>query len=271
MRSRAIGLLIVIYSSAACVEARAAIGNRGPTIAPDESASVTQFIAAGVPSTDREWSADDYQRFISVIRPISRDHPRGLPRFDSNKSGAIMRRVISEQNFGLLHDRNLPVTTRMAQGAALSQATAALAGIYGDASSKGELFDRELVELMAFIVKVNAELWALADELLSTLTQEERNARGGSLDMMRSGSAQIVSGALTTFTETEVYRPSELRRFASLLAPTLPSIVQRLTSESRSETIVRLRSLISQQPDQSLRSLLGNLLDAIEGKARPAA
>ncbi len=269
MRSRVIWWLFLIGSLA--IYAEAGVAAEGPAIAPDESASVTEFIALGVPATDREWIADDYERFISVIRTVSRDHPRGLPRFESEKSAAIMRRVTSEQNFASLHDRKLSLTNRLTQASAFTRATAAIAGIYFDATIRGESFDRELVELLAFIVKVNLELWSLADETLATLTPEERATRARGLDMMRSGSAQVVSGSLTTFTEKQVCRVAELRRFASLIAPTLPLLVQRLTSESRAEAVLRLRTLVAQPPDESLATPLNDLLEAIEGKTKPAA
>ncbi len=225
-----------------------------------------------MPATDREWSSDDYERFVKVITPIVQDHPRGLPRFESKNSGAIMLRVVSVQNLAILHDPNLSLATRLAQGVALSQTSAAVLSSYAEATGKGEVFDRELVELMVFVVKLNNELWTIADEVLETLTPEERVDRASALDKMRSGSAQIAMGTLTTLDEVKVYRLSELRRLAIQLRPIFPALVQRLTAEAHAEVVTRLRALASQPSrEDDLPSLLKGLLDAIEPNAKSGA
>lgn len=238
-------------------------------IAPDESLPVSKFIEAGVPATDREWTADDYQRLAGVLGNVAKDSPRKLPRFESKNSDAIMRRLVNAENFHVLHDRNLTLNMRLSQGMMLLQASSALATVYLEATNKGESFDRELVELMAFIAKASVELWTLIDEFLATLSPEERTSRAGSLGTIRSGSAQVVQGSLTSFTERNVYRSSELSRFATLLAPVFPSLIQRLTPEARTEAVVRLRTLASEAQEPSVAAALKKLLAAVE-EATPA-
>ena len=238
-------------------------------IAPDESQPTAKLVEAGMPAPDREWASDDYRRVTAVLREIVRDNPRKLPRFDSTNSGAVMQRLVNPENFAMLRDRKFPLGVRLAEMVALSQTSGELAMVYVEALGKGESFDRELVELMAFMATVSLEAWTLVDELLATLTPEEREGRASALRMIRSGSARIVQGALETFTEVNTYRPAELTRFATLLTPVLPALIPRLTADSATEARVRLRALTSETSDPSVAAALKKLHDAVEA-ATPA-
>lgn len=243
-------------------------------VAPDESLPVAAYVEAGAPASDREWTADDYERFSKILPGIAGKNPRQLPRFDSARSGPLMKRLVSEENFAVLHDRNLPLDARIGQVVALNQSSAAILAQYVDATNKGESFDRELIELTIFITKVNIETWTAVDELLATLTPEDRETRAGGLAQMRSGSAQIVSGALTSFGETTVYRSSELRRLAVALEKLLPVVLQRLSAESAAEVIVHLRSVVNETNDEQVAASLRELLQTLESQKRvskPAA
>lgn len=234
-------------------------------VAPDQSLTSAALIARGAPATDREWTASDYERIVAVLQPLGRATPRQLPRFDSPNSGSMMRRIVADANFKILHDRALPLQSRLGQAVNLSQAVSQLTGVYIDATNNShEAFDRELVELMSLMVKVNLELWAIADELLSGMTAEERAKRADAIGTMQSGTAQVVDGALTTFTEHEVYRITELRRLATLIANTLPRLIPRLTRESQAEASVHLRKVVAGTVDTPLRAQLEALLKAME-------
>jgi hypothetical protein len=181
-----------------------------------------------------------------------------------------MRRVVSPENFGALHDRKLPVATRATQSFTLLQNVSALATIYAMASQGEESFDRELVELMAFITRNSVEMWPVLDEFIPTLTPEQREARAGALDMVRSGSAQILGGAITSFGETNVYRPAELVRFAKLLDDTFPLLLQRLSAESAAELLLQLRNAATNAKDKDVAAALRQLLESAEAGDRKA-
>ncbi len=236
-------------------------------IAPDESLPTAKLMEAGVPAPDRDWMPDDYRRLAIALRAIVNENPRKLPRFDSENSGAIMRRLVDAGNFRVLHDRKFPLNVRLPQALVLLPAISDLAMIYAEASARGESFDRELVEVMAFMAGTGVEVWTLVDEMLSTLTPEERAGRASALGTIRSGSAHIVQGALGTFTEVGTYRPAELVRFATLLEPYLPLLIRRLTPDSITEAVVRLRTLASEAQDPALAAALKELLSAVEAGA----
>lgn len=268
LKTIALSALLVCLSATAVAEKEVP----APKIAPDESLPIAGYIEAGTPATDREWTPSDYARLAAVLGEIGEENPRRLPRFDSAKSDALMRRMMSADNLRILRDTKLPLETRLSEGLTLMQAIGALATIYAEATNKGESFDRELVEILTLIARVGVDMWTLADEMLAGMSAEERAQRGGALDTMRGGSAQVVQGILTTFTERSVYRPAELQRFAELLTPVLPSLIRRLTPESQAEAMVQLKKTVTEAGDPAVASALRKLLAAAEeGTPRPPA
>ena len=230
-------------------------------VAPDESYSVAELIARGAPATDREWNASDLQRVADLLGPIAANEPTKLPRFDSQASGRFMARLASDQNFGLIHDHNIGLQQRLAETIALSQAIAKLTGVYIAASNQGAVFDREMVELEALIVKVNLEVWSGVDELRATLSEEQLKAREGGMAQIRSGSAEVIEGLITTFTETNVYRLPELRRLAGYVVDSLPKLGRRLTPEASQEMRVRLAKVAAETKDPELHRQLQKMLE----------
>jgi hypothetical protein len=249
----------------ALVLATSAFAERLP-IAPDESLPVMAYIEAGAPASDREWTSADYEKLAAALTKIAEKNARQLPRFDSPKSGALMQRIVSPANFGSIRDRQLTLAVRLTEAGAITQRIGAVVMLYATATNEGEAFDRELVELMSFIARVTVETWATVDELLATLTPEERAARAAGLDTVRAGSAQIISGAIQTFGETDVYRPAELVRLANALRETLPSLFHRLSDESAAELLVQLRNAAENATDKNVAAALRQLLEATEAK-----
>ena len=237
---------------------------RDPVTTDDASRTVAEYIQAGAPATDRDWTSADYARLAEALTAIAGEDIRALPRFESRKSGALMRRAVSENNLGIVRDRNSPIETRIAEAIALNQSYVGVVTAYITAARRGASYDRELVELLAFSLRISLQLWSAADEFLQKLTPEERLAREEALGTMRAGSAEILSGLLTTFTETDSYRPSELQRLARLVEPTFPAMFRRLSPESAAEMKVRLRSLIDETNDPQLSDSLRKLQRAIE-------
>lgn len=233
-------------------------------IAPDESLTVRAYIEMGVPASDRRWSSADYEKFVTALSAMAEESPRQLPRIESPRSAALMKRVVSLDNLAALHDPKIPLNERLAEVIGFGANIGATTMLYVTATNKGESFDRELVELMAFISHVTDQSWTLVDEYLATLTPEERASRAGALETVRSGSAQVVEGAIVTFGETGTYRPAELVRLAGSLRETLPSLLRRLSAETAAELVVQLRKTVKDASDQEVAAALRPLLEAAE-------
>jgi len=238
-------------------------------VAPDESLTIAAYIEQGASSPDHEWNAEEYQQLAEVLKAIGEKDVRQLPRFDSEASGALMRRLVSTENFGTLRNRDFQMGVRFQDAATMLQSSAAITSIYLEANGNGEVFDRELVELMAFMMRTSVEVWAITDELKETSTPEGWKAFDGPLETMRNGTAQAVRGVVDTFSETYAYRPAELRRFATLIADTLPELQSRVSGESAAEVNLALAKIVQSDCDKELTPMLGRLLDRLKQNSRP--
>jgi len=180
-----------------------------------------------------------------------------------------MKRAVSTANLAALRDRSTPLEQRMPQIVALTQHVGALTLVYVAASNGDESFDRELVEMASFVAKVSLEAWAAVDEFLETLPPDVRKQREAGLDQVRAGSSQVVGGAITTFGETNVYRPAELVRFAAALEETLPLLLARVSEESRAELLVQLRTAATDAKNKDVAAALRRLLEVSEKRQTP--
>jgi hypothetical protein len=231
------------------------------TVAPDQSQNVFELIARGVPATDRTWTTDDAERFAASVQTMAAEAPRTLPRFDSEASGRVMARLVSEANYVSLRDRTLPASARMTRAVQFTVAVALMTQAYITASNAGfGSFDREIVELLALNLRLHTVTWEVFDELYGAMTEEQRTALAPTLDRMRGGTSAITSHLLLCFTDEATYRVPELRRLAQLVAPTMPQLVGRLSEEGQAELRARASEVVAKVGDDVLRADVQTLL-----------
>src|SRR5262249_7733861 len=82
----------------------------------DASLTLAEYIDAGVPAPDRVWTSADYQAASAALERIGKDRDV-LPRWRSDKSGALFERLVDARNLDLLRDHKTPPDMRLAMGA----------------------------------------------------------------------------------------------------------------------------------------------------------
>lgn len=246
------------------VESTAAVTST--TSAPaDESLTLEEYLAAGLPAHDRSWSGHDALRAAAALEKLSQGAPQRLPRSGSIRSGTLFARLVSPQNLELHRNPLFPLGQRLPDALNWTQAAAQLQMLYANAANQGAVGDSENVELLGLQFRLAALMVGVVDELLPTLDPSDPtySVRMQGLDMMRSGMAQQVSGGLTTLTELNFYRVSELKRLLGYMQTTYPVIFTALTDSSRTEAKVRLQGFCNDPQMQELQPELDHLLTAV--------
>jgi hypothetical protein len=149
-RLEATSILNVVLVACSLLWPSAALGS-------GESPSVSDLVAKGAPSPDREWSANDYDRFAATLREIAATDSKRLPRFESEASAPLLKRVVTDANVSIGRDEKFPLPMRVGEIIKMTQSLGAIMVIYMEATNQGGGFDRELVELTAFMVGLNVE------------------------------------------------------------------------------------------------------------------
>jgi hypothetical protein len=134
--------------------------------------------------------------------------------------------------------------------------------------SGDDVTDLVAAELSA--VQVELEL---VDEFLPTIRKDDPkyDVRMHGLDTMRQGLATMVSGVLTSLTESQVYGVETRSRLLGRCLDTFPHIIPRLTRPSQAEVKRRLAELADDPKMAELRPQLVSLRDAVDRAVRDGA
>jgi hypothetical protein len=249
-------------------------GRVTPPVPADKSLTPEEYIRLGMPAHDRVWLGPDMAQAEKVLAPLAVSEAR-LPRYQSDRSGAVFSRMTAAQNLKGLQDRAVPISTRLPLALIYFQSINQIFKHYSRAFDKGEVRDSDVVELMGAMLKTTVVLLDLIDEFFATLDKDDPTypVRMRAQDGIRVGLGGVVIGSLITLTERDSYRTSELVRLVGYMEETLPQLVTRLPPGSRAEVIMKLKSM---QTNPSLADLQpglarvhANVMSAIDANTPP--
>jgi hypothetical protein len=188
------------------------------------------------------------------------------------KSGVAFARIVSLDNLKVYRGNlQMPQPQRFTAALAILQSLGNILAAYGSVSTKDRLFDSELVELMRDTLEVSKDIIQLGEGLLASqpTADQERDARAKGREQMSEGMATIVTGCLTTLTEKDSYRQSELLRLAETLETTLPSMIAFLPAGTQQEIPVLVQRMIEQEPNAILKERITRISTALHNAKPP--
>ena len=238
----------------------------------DESLTSEDYLRLGMPSDDRNWSSIDMVQAQKILASLPGGHA-SLPRYQSERSGAMFARLTSSQNLELFRNRSLPPEGRISLALNFGRASNEIFKLYLAAFIKKKVRDSEMIELLGAqlrMVVVNADLM---NELAPTLDKGDPaySARMQGFEQAKRGAASVVMGALQTFDEQQTYRQSGLERLADYVRDTFPTLVPFLPPGARAEAKATLKTMLEDPKMEpfhiALRGLSEQLENAAAGKA----
>lgn len=122
------------------------ISSQTPSPYPDNSPSIEDFNAMGLPSCDQVWSYKDYQKSIEILDQIYEADKFSLPRLNSQYSGKIFERMMNPSNFAFLEDQSINIGKRIIAFEELKKVPSRLAIYYVEDNEDYERFGAELLE-----------------------------------------------------------------------------------------------------------------------------
>ena len=85
---------------------------------------------------------------VTVLAEIERRDPLQLPRYQSDRSGAVFAQITNPENLVLHRNTSLPLEARLPMALRFTEAVNQIAKIYLSAFLKYKTGDDEMVELM---------------------------------------------------------------------------------------------------------------------------
>lgn len=224
--------------------------------ASDRTLTATEYETGGVPPCDRPWTPDDYRRAWMALGKLARGDRALLPRAGSARSGGVFVRMVSPENFASLRDVSATPEDRAAEADAYLAGIPRLMGLYlGDAG-----FGSEQVAFAALLL----DLLAVAPG--SSTNDSDSVAGAPSVDPYRARlrvvTAGVLAGALSMLGESARYEPAMRGLLAEKLALHWRALSATLPPEDRARLTDRMRILVAQEGDPSVRDSLRQLLSS---------
>ncbi|QDT28221.1 hypothetical protein Enr10x_35610 [Gimesia panareensis] len=238
-------------------------------IPADNSLPLKDYLDAGVPAHDRNWTGSDMEQAADALSEIAKQNAGQLPRYQSLQSGKLFDRIIAADNLDLYQNQLSPIEVRVHDAIILMQSSNRILVLYATAFADQKVADSEMIEMIGTTLRLSAAIVRLLDEFLPTLDENDPTypVRMESLDNMRKNLATVVIANLKVPTESHLYRTSELKRLIGYMQDTYPVILPALPEASRTEALQRLRTLIEDPEMQTLQLELKSLLTTVEKPA----
>lgn len=238
----------------------------------DNSLPLKDYLDAGVPAHDRNWTGSDMQQAAEALGKLTKEDATLLPRYQSPRSGKLFARITAADNLELYENQISPIEVRVHDAIILMQSSNQILVLYATAFADQKVADSEMIEMIGTTLRLSATIVQLIDEFLPTLDQNDPTypTRMESLDNVRKNLATVVIANLKVLTESHLYRTAELKRLIGYMQDTYPVILPALPEASRAEALQRLRTLIDDPEMQSLQPELKSLLSAVEKLPEPA-
>jgi hypothetical protein len=212
-----------------------------PTQSTDESLTETDYITLGVPAVDRAWSGPDFTRAAEGLSRLAAHNPRALPRYQSERSGAVFSRITSTQNFEIIVDPSLPISARMPTAMEQMQSLNSIMKTYLAIHAQGAISFSETVELLGASLRLIQRVIPMVEKFATTLYKNDPTyeVRLAGIEQMKVGFAQVVTGTIYTFEDSSLSL-EQRQRLLSYLSETLPQLIAFLPAGSRQEIVQRL-------------------------------
>lgn len=234
---------------------------KGPVAPEDHSLPAADYTRLGLPDHGRPWSGDDMAQAAKVLSAIAQQDPRQLPRYRSERSGAILARLTAPENLECYRDRSAPIDVRLPRALAYLESANVIYKLYVAASLRRAASGSELAETLGGALRTTVIAFELVEEFLPTLPKDDPKhaARMAGLEQMKQGFGLLVTAGLLALTEKDVYSAAERVRLIGYMKETVPMIVRRLSRAARTETLARLRGLATDAAFQDLQPSLDAL------------
>jgi hypothetical protein len=231
----------------------------------DLSLTSQQYMGQGLPSYNRTWSADDFQKAQAAFNRLIIKNFHSLPRKDSRKSGDVFSRIVSEDNLRFLSDTTISLRNKAFRIQSLGNFMGQIGSIYTDKLNTKQYYSEELTEIYATHLSVRSKMLELAEEIDKSTKPEDI--------MMKAGRNGIVSSYVLLITfivseqeKTNAFTAGDLRRLNTELSNSITGNIRYLDSLSKQKISAALKRSIEESPNEFTEKTYNDILKLIDEK-----
>jgi hypothetical protein len=223
--------------------------------------NVSELIAKGCPSPDREWQGKDY----TALKELLVKSTLPLPRLESESGRTVLHRLVNPENLSFHHNRNLPLESRFPDLLTLMDCTKSIMLLYVRAVNSGEKLEKELADLLVFQLAVTSTAIELTEEFIPTIPKDEKyETRMAGFAKMKSGLTTILDGAITSLSERAVYSDESIMKIARGVRDYYPRLASVLPETAKAEFRLKVRDMAAREKNSVVKRELIALEDAMK-------
>jgi hypothetical protein len=232
-----------------------------PLRVTDDSLSIAEYRALGIPSTDRTWGADEIVETGKQLERLIERAPGALPRHTSAKSEQLFGRMTNSANLTSLRDSSVPLSIRLPAVIEFMRGMDALYRLYLDAFQLHHVCDEEMVELQGARLRTIEVVLELLQSSMNddSPDEQQRVARRSAADSIRDRLTEVLSAMLRSTQDPRNFGVTARKKLIEYCQKSLPSILPKLNVKGREE-LVNLLDELHQDPQlANLQPQLGQL------------
>jgi hypothetical protein len=234
--------------------------------AEDHSLALDDYVRMGMPSPERMWTPQDYERAGNILKVIAERDAHQLPRYASATSGKMFERITSRENLAAMLNENLPLEARVSLMVGYMENINPILLVYFKPSNRGINFDAEIVEIMGLILDLAQKSTPLAIQFMKSIPENDPRlaVRKEGFSKMNAGLVTTFEGAIESMGESNFYRPSARLKLCGFLRTSLPPIISSFPPLVQKEFSLRLEKLREQEDDKEIKNSLAELRKAVD-------
>lgn len=196
------------------------------------------YIANGMPASDRRWAGADYQAVAQTLKSGT----LALPSLADPNSAKFFKRLTNEDNLVLSRDKSLALPNRMDNFILMGQWSTAVTKMYLKHLNTDLSIHSDVAQLLSFNLKVSEVGTELVREYIPLIPKDDKyEVRLAGIKQMCGGVTQLTAGTILSLSEEDVYSKADLSNILDTLALTVPSLNWCFSSEYRRELSVVLK------------------------------
>ncbi|OWK42361.1 hypothetical protein FRUB_04439 [Fimbriiglobus ruber] len=228
-----------------------------------------------MPAHDRVWDADDMERAGNVLSRLCEE--RGyylLPKYDSERSAMIFKRITDPENTACFTDDSLSFEKRFQNLRKFLNGRVKISRLYESALKTKDTHKIEYVEDMGSEMRFLPQLFDLLEDFMDSLNENDPAMRSWckrQKEMENYAIKELVVHLIDELAEPEQFHKAEFQRLVGYMHETMPKYFKRLPKEHREFLIGRLERLQKSPNTKMLQPGLDELMAKVKGPVRKPA
>lgn len=230
----------------------------------DHSRSVAAYMELGMPDPARQWTMEDYKQAHNVLAKIKWEYPQELPLRDSERSGALFKRMVSLEYLSFLQDTALSLNAKAERISEFTRVYDFWIDIYSIPILKENPYKGEILALQVFNVRLMEAMLKLAHQINKSEEPADVALQYG-YNSIRDNYLTSLYTCWKTQRHASVSAARELDWVADSIYASISRNIEWMDSNTRSELERRLNVVIDSVSSDYVRKKYQALGESLMG------